>query len=69
MKNFTRRLKTDLRKDKGGFLLTDERMRTSEGRLYAAGDVRAKVLRQIVTAASDGAIAAVSAVSDWLEGN
>jgi len=60
-------IKVELEKDGGGFILTDERMRTSHERIYAAGDVRAKALRQVVTAAADGAIAAVSAVEDWLE--
>jgi thioredoxin reductase (NADPH) len=44
-----------------GFIATDERMRTSKPGLFAAGDVRAKSLRQIVTAVADGAIAAVEA--------
>ncbi|HOB23223.1 MAG TPA: FAD-dependent oxidoreductase, partial [Bacillota bacterium] len=44
-----------------GYLATDERMRTSRPGLFAAGDVRAKSLRQIVTAVADGAIAAVEA--------
>lgn len=44
-----------------GYVITDERMQTSTPGLFAAGDVRDKPLRQIVTAASDGAIAATSA--------
>lgn len=48
-----------------GYVMTDERMATSMPGLYAAGDVREKPLRQIVTAASDGAIAATS-VSAYL---
>jgi len=36
-------------------------MRTKTPGLYAAGDVRSKPLRQVVTAASDGAVAAMSA--------
>lgn len=47
--------------DKQGFITTDQEMRTSTKGLWAAGDIRAKTLRQIVTAASDGAIAAESA--------
>ena len=47
--------------DKKGFIKTDEEMRTSAKGIFAAGDVRAKTLRQIVTATSDGAIAAESA--------
>ena len=44
-----------------GYLRADERMRTDMPGLYAAGDVRQKTLRQIVTATSDGAIAAEEA--------
>ena len=47
--------------DKAGYILTDERMETNLPGVFAAGDVRAKELRQLVTAASDGAIAAVRA--------
>ncbi len=43
------------------YIVTDERMRTSVPGLFAAGDVRAKRLRQIVTATGDGAIAAEEA--------
>lgn len=42
-----------------GYILTDDNMKTSIEKVYAAGDVRKKSLRQVVTAASDGAIAAV----------
>ena len=44
-----------------GYILTDEHMRTGRAGLYAAGDVREKEFRQILTAACDGAIAAESA--------
>ena len=44
-----------------GYIVTNERMETKTPGLFAAGDVRDKPLRQIVTAASDGAIAATSA--------
>jgi thioredoxin reductase (NADPH) len=47
--------------DENGFIITDIRMRTSIDGIFAAGDVRSKELRQIVTAVSDGAIAAISA--------
>lgn len=43
---------------KNGFIVTDEKMETNRARVYAAGDARIKTLRQVVTAASDGAIAA-----------
>ncbi len=45
-----------------GFIETDENMQTSIKGVYAAGDVRNTPLRQVITAASDGAIAACSAV-------
>ncbi|MBO4412744.1 MAG: thioredoxin-disulfide reductase [Clostridia bacterium] len=47
--------------DKNGYILTDEKMQTSVPGVYACGDVRAKQLRQIVTAVNDGAIASVNA--------
>lgn len=52
--------------DQNGFIITDEKMHTSIPGIYAAGDVRGKVLRQIVTAVSDGAIAGMEA-SKFLE--
>ena len=47
--------------EKGGWIITDERMRTSVEGIFAAGDVRSKFLRQVITAASDGAVATMSA--------
>lgn len=47
----------NLPKDMNGYILTNEKMETAVPGLFAAGDVRSKPLRQIVTAASDGAIA------------
>jgi thioredoxin reductase (NADPH) len=44
-----------------GYITTDEHMQTSVPGVFAAGDVRKKSLRQVVTAVSDGAIAAVQA--------
>ena len=41
-----------------GYLVADETTRTSVPGVFAAGDVRQKPLRQIVTAAADGAVAA-----------
>lgn len=41
--------------EEGGYVIADESCRTSEQRIFAAGDVRTKALRQIVTAVSDGA--------------
>lgn len=45
--------------DKAGYVITNEKMETSISGLYAIGDCRVKELRQIVTATSDGAIAAM----------
>lgn len=44
--------------DPQGYIIADESTRTSVDGVFAAGDVRTKTLRQIVTAVSDGAIAA-----------
>lgn len=44
----------------GGYLITDENQKTSVDGVYAAGDVCIKNLRQVVTAVSDGAVAATS---------
>lgn len=57
----TRFIETMAETDERGYVLTDDRMRTSTPGLFAAGDVRAKSLRQVVTAVNDGAIAAVEA--------
>ena len=51
----------NLKKDEQGYILTDEKMQTSQKGIFCAGDVRAKSFRQIVTATSDGAIASHSA--------
>ena len=47
-----------LPKDPAGYIVTDENMETSVPGLFVAGDVRSKPFRQVVTAVSDGAIAA-----------
>lgn len=44
-----------------GYIVTDEDMKTNIPGVFAAGDVRVKSLRQVVTATADGAIAAVQA--------
>lgn len=49
--------------DPSGAVITDERMATKTPGLFVAGDVRHTPLRQIITAAADGAIAASSAAS------
>ncbi len=47
--------------DEKGYIITDENMRTNLPGFFAAGDIRQKLLRQVVTAVADGAIAAVAA--------
>lgn len=51
-----------LEQDKGGFIITDETMKTSVDGVFAVGDVRHTPLRQVITAAADGAVGAVYAV-------
>lgn len=46
--------------DAQGHILTDENLQTSRSGVYAAGDVRVKTLRQVVTATADGALAATA---------
>ncbi len=43
--------------DKGGYIVTNERMQTNIKNVYAVGDCRNTVLRQVVTSVADGAIA------------
>ncbi|MFQ9490572.1 MAG: NAD(P)/FAD-dependent oxidoreductase [Bilophila wadsworthia] len=50
-----------LQKDEGGWIVTDASLQTSVPGIFAAGDVRDTSLRQVVTAAGDGARAAMSA--------
>ncbi|MBU0926882.1 MAG: thioredoxin-disulfide reductase [Spirochaetes bacterium] len=60
----------DVRRDESGSLMTDDRMETSLRGLFAAGDVRATPFRQVITAVSDGAVAAHCAAQyiDEIEG-
>ncbi|MDR2487681.1 MAG: thioredoxin-disulfide reductase [Clostridiales Family XIII bacterium] len=51
-----------------GYIVTDECMRTNVPGVYAAGDVRCKELRQAVTAAADGAMAAYAIERDMMRG-
>jgi len=50
-----------LKLDAGGYIITDDNMRTSAAGIFAAGDCRDKLFRQVVTAAGDGATAIYSA--------
>ncbi|WP_353682073.1 thioredoxin-disulfide reductase [Tepidanaerobacter sp. EBM-49] len=47
--------------DNQGYIITNEHMMTNVPGIFAAGDIRQKPLRQVITAASDGAVAAVEA--------
>jgi thioredoxin reductase (NADPH) len=49
--------KGQLTLDESGYIVADESTRTNIPGVFAVGDVRTKVLRQIVTAAADGAVA------------
>ena len=54
-------IKLKLKLDEVGFIITDDTMRTSEEGIFACGDCRKKPLYQVITACSDGAIAAEAA--------
>jgi thioredoxin reductase (NADPH) len=47
--------------DDKGYIICDDDMRTSVEGVFACGDVRKKLLRQVITASGDGATAAFSA--------
>lgn len=51
-----------IEQDANGFIITDDTMKTSVEGVFAVGDIRKTPLRQVITAASDGAVGAVYAV-------
>lgn len=55
-------INAQVEQNEGGFIVTDETMQTSVKGVFAIGDVRTTPLRQVITAASDGAIAGCYAV-------
>jgi thioredoxin reductase (NADPH) len=59
-------IKQHVAHDPNGYLITDERMMTSVPGLFAAGDVRSQLTRQITTAVGDATTAAV-AVEKYLK--
>lgn len=61
-------LKDHILLDENGYIIADESTRTSVEGVFAAGDIRTKALRQVVTAAADGAVAAHYA-EEFLTGN
>ena len=58
--NLTKNLKVD----ENGYIIANKNLQTNLKGIYVAGDIRPKTLRQLVTATSDGAIAAVNAIKD-----
>ncbi len=50
-----------IERDEAGFILTDTEMRTNQPGVFAAGDIRSKICRQITTAVGDGATAGYGA--------
>ncbi len=56
----TKFLEGIVRMDREGYIITDENMKTSCEGIYACGDCRKKLLRQVVTACGDGATAAAA---------
>ena len=55
----------DLNLSNSGYILTDNKMKTNIEGVFAGGDVRDTILRQIITACADGAIASVS-INEYL---
>lgn len=49
---------SDIHKDESGYIVANEDTKTNIDGVFAVGDVRTKVLRQVVTAVGDGAVAA-----------
>ncbi len=60
--NIPQTAELDILKDEYGYILTNERMETATAGVFACGDARQTPLRQVVTAAADGAIAGNSAI-------
>lgn len=60
-------VKGQLELDRSGYIVADESTRTNLDGVYAVGDVRTKVLRQVVTAVADGAVA-VHYAQEYLAG-
>jgi thioredoxin reductase (NADPH) len=52
--------------DENGYIITNEDMETNQPGIFAAGDIRAKTVRQVATAVGDGAIAG-SSVQKYIE--
>ena len=61
-KNPSTNLIKNIELDSNGYIITNDEMQTNIDSVYAVGDIRSKTLRQVVTACSDGAIAATDAI-------
>jgi thioredoxin reductase (NADPH) len=61
-------LNLNVNHDKKGYIITDKEQKTNVKGLFAAGDITNNVLKQIVTASSEGAVAAYSAYKEIKEG-
>ena len=57
----TKFIRNKIHLDERGYIAVDENLQTNKAGVFAAGDVIAKDLRQIVTACADGAVAATNA--------
>ncbi|MBI2177132.1 MAG: FAD-dependent oxidoreductase, partial [Candidatus Tectomicrobia bacterium] len=57
----THLIKDPVRKDEGGFIITDQNMQSSVPGLFVAGDCRSQLIRQITNAVGDATTAAVAA--------
>jgi len=64
----TEKLKGIIELNKWGEIVTDEQMKTAKEGVFAAGDARAKKVRQITTAVGDGATAAVQVI-EYIQNN
>jgi thioredoxin reductase (NADPH) len=61
----TQFLKGLVQMDEGGYIITNENCETSIKGIFAAGDCRKKLLRQVTTAVGDGATAAFAVEKYW----
>lgn len=57
-------LDIDVKRDKYGYILVDEKMRTNVDDLFACGDITGKSFKQVITACADGAIAGNSCIEN-----
>ena len=56
-------LEVDIKTNKNGYIIVDKNCKTSQSGIFACGDITSRNLKQIVTACSDGAIAASYIIS------